>query len=122
MLAGLANSATDPQALAGNRLARALSPFGKDDVRYVPTIEESVARAEAVTLGQVKALYETQLGAAKVELGVVGEFDPDSTLAQVKDVLKGWESRVPVRRVERPAPPERTGTKEDILTPDKANA
>jgi zinc protease len=122
MRAGFAASASDPSALANNQLARALSPFGKDDVRYVPTTEESLARAEAVTLEQVKALYETQLGAAKVELGVVGDFDPDATLAAVKDTLKGWESKVPVRRIERPAPPGRTGSKEDILTPDKANA
>jgi zinc protease len=120
--ARLASSATDPSALGTNRLARALSPFGKDDVRYVPTIEESLARAESVTLEQLKGLYETQLGAAKVEVGVVGDFDADATLAAVKGILKGWESNVPVRRIERPAPPDRSGFKEDIVTPDKANA
>lgn len=58
MRAGLASSATDPAALANNRLARALSPFGRDDLRYVPTIEENLVRADAVTLEQVKAPYE----------------------------------------------------------------
>ena len=41
----------------------------------------------------MKALYETQLGAGKVELAVVGEFDQATVLAQVKkEILKGWES------------------------------
>jgi zinc protease len=120
--AGLSNSRTDPAALASNKLARALSPYGKDDVRYVPTVEESLARAEAVTLDQVKAVYEKQVGAAKAELGVVGDFDADATVAAIKDILKGWESSVAVRRIERQAPPAMTGSKENILTPDKANA
>ena len=122
MRAGLAASLTEPAALAANRLARALSPYGPDDVRYVPTPEENLARVGAVTLEQVKGVYETQVGAAKAELGVVGDFDPDATVAKVKDILKGWESKVPVRRIERVAPPDRPGLKEDILTPDKANA
>ena len=120
--AGLAGSATDPNALASNKLARTMSRYPKDDVRYVPTLEESLARADAVTLEQVKALYETQIGAGKVELAVVGEFDPDATVAQVKTILKGWESKVPVRRISREAPPAIPGSKDDILTPDKANA
>ena len=122
MRAGLAGSTTEPGSLASNRLARALSPYAPDDVRYVPTIEENIARVEAVTLDQVKTLYETQLGATKGELAVVGDFDPDATLAQVKDILKGWESKVPVRRIDRQPPAERAGSKEDINTPDKANA
>ncbi|HJZ59350.1 MAG TPA: pitrilysin family protein [Gemmataceae bacterium] len=120
--AGLAASATDPAALANNRLGRSLSRYPQDDVRYVPTLDENLARAEAVTLEQMKALYDTQLGAAKVELGVVGDFDPDTTLAQVKEILKGWESKVPVRRIERAVPAGLVGSKEDIVTPDKANA
>src|SRR5579883_1103609 len=73
MRSGLAASLTDPAALAGNRLARALSPYPADDVRYVPTPEENLARVDAVTLDKVKAVYETQVGATKAELGVVGD-------------------------------------------------
>jgi zinc protease len=119
--ARLAASATDPAALASNQLARALSGYGKDDVRYVPTLEESLAMSDAVSLDQVKALYETQVGATQAELGVVGDFDPEPTVAQVRAALKGWESKVPVRRIERGAA-DRPGQKQDILTPDKANA
>ena len=121
MRAGLAGSTTEPATLASNRLTRALSPYGPDDVRYVPTIDENIARVEAVTLDHVKAVYD-QVGAARGELAVVGDFDADATLDRVKDILKGWESKVPARRIDRKPPPDRTGMKEDILTPDKANA
>jgi zinc protease len=122
MKAGMANSVSDPDALARNKLARALSPYGKDDVRYVPTLEENQARAEAVSLDQVKAIYDAQLGATQGELAVVGDFDTEPTLAAVKEILKGWESRVEVKRIDRKSPTSQTGSKEDINTPDKANA
>lgn len=121
MRAGLAGSLTDPQMLAANKLARTLSPYKTDDVRYVPTLEENLARIDALTLDQVKGLYQKQVGATKGELAVVGEFDPDGTLNQVKELLAGWKSDVPVRRIERQAN-DTPGAKSDILTPDKANA
>ncbi len=122
MKAGLANGETDPTTLAGNKLSRALSPYGPDDVRYVPTAAETLARVEAVTIDQVKALYETQIGASHAELGIVGDFDPEATIAAIKTILAGWESKVPYRRIDRKAPTATNGLKEDIRTPDKANA
>src|SRR5439155_948984 len=113
---------TEPTALASNRLSRALSPYSAGDVRYVPTAEENEKRTEAVTLDQVIALYQKQLGATSGELGVVGDFDPEPTLAQVREILKDWKSDVPVKRIERSAPTNLAGAKEDIVTPDKANA
>jgi zinc protease len=113
---------TEPSALAANRLARTLSPYPPDDVRYVPTADENAKRLEAVTLAQVIALYEKQIGAAEGELAIVGDFDPEPTLAQVQAILKDWKSDVPVKRIERLAPTRVAGAKENILTPDKANA
>jgi zinc protease len=120
--AGLASSSTDPAALANNRFSRTLFPHPRDDVRYVPTPEENLARVDAVTLEQVKNLYLTQIGAGKAEMAIVGDFDADATVAQVKDLLAGWESQVPVRRIGRTVPAERVGSHEDVVTPDKANA
>jgi zinc protease len=116
------NALTDPRALAANRVQRALSPYAPSDVRYVPTPEENAQRLEAVKLEQVVALYVKQVGAAEGELGVVGDFDPEPTLSQVREMLKDWKSDVPVRRIQRNAPLDLAGSKEDILTPDKANA
>ncbi len=113
---------TEPQALAANRLARALSPYSPSDIRYVPTAEESARRLAEVTLAQVIALYEKQVGATQGELAIVGDFDPESTLAQVREILKDWKSDVPVRRIERAAPASHAALKDNILTPDKENA
>lgn len=121
-MAAAESARTDPAALAGSRLARALSPYPAGHVRYVPSIEENVSRVEAVTLAQVVGLYEQQLGAAEGEIGIVGDFEPEPALAQLREVLNGWKSAVPVRRIERMTPAKQAGLKEDIVTPDRANA
>lgn len=113
---------TEPGVLAGNKLSRALSPYASDDVRYVPTLEENLERVEYVTLEQVKSIYDTQVGGSKAELGVVGDFDPEATLKLVKEMLSGWESKVPIKRIDRKVVDDLKGTKDDIVTPDKSNA
>jgi zinc protease len=40
----------------------------------------------------------------------------------VKDMLKGWESKVPVRRIDHHVADDVHGSTSDIITPDKANA
>jgi len=120
--AGAEAALSDPAALANNRLARALSPYGPDDVRYAPTLEESLKRLDAVTLESVVDLYQKQLGATEGELAIVGDFDAEAALAQVRKILGGWKSAIPVKRIERSKPKEIAGTKDNIVTPDKANA
>ncbi len=118
----LSSGRTEPAALSRNKLSRALSPYSKDDVRYVPTQEETIDRIKQVTLDQIKILYERQIGGSHAELGVVGDFDPESTLRLVKEMLAGWEAKVPYERIDHKVADHGTGMKEDILTPDKSNA
>ena len=118
----LSSGRTEPAALARNKLGRSLSPYGQDDVRYVPTLAENFDRARKVTLDQVKALYETQVGGSRAEQGVVGDFDPESTLRLVKQMLSGWESKTPYERIDLKVGDAGTGMKEEIVTPDKSNA
>ena len=54
MASMLSSGRTEPAALARNKLSRTLSPYSKDDVRYVPTLEETIDRAKHVTLDQIK--------------------------------------------------------------------
>ena len=49
-------------------------------------------------------------------------MDPESTLRLVKEILSGWESKVPFKRIDHKVADNGTGLKEDIVTPDKANA
>jgi len=122
MISALDAGRDEPEVLAGNKLSRTLSPYSKDDVRYVPTLDESLDRVKKLTLEQIKTLYQTQLGGTHAELGVVGDFDPDTTLRLVKEMLAGWESKTPIQRIDHKVAEKRTGLKADIETPDKANA
>jgi zinc protease len=113
---------SEPSVLASNHLSRALAPYKPTDIRYVPTAEENAKRLASVTMSQVKELYQKQLGAGSAELAVVGDFDPATTLAAVREILKDWKTNVSYKRVERSAPTDVAGSKEDIVTPDKTNA
>ena len=113
---------TDPQALAFRTLQRKLSPYPKDDVRYVPTIEESLERLEGVTVDQVRKLYEEQLGGQAGEFVAVGDMDSAPVLKQIEAVLKGWKAQTPYKRIERPAVEGVKAERIVIETPDKANA
>ena len=118
----LEKSRKDPQALAVRALQRQLNPFDKNDIRYVPTVDESLERLEAVTLDQIKTIYAEQLSGANGELVLVGDFDPEPTVKAVEQGLKGWKAKTPYKRIERPAVTTVKGEKIVIETPDKANA
>ncbi len=113
---------TEPSLLAQEALRRKLAPYPKGDVRYVRTMQESLAETEALTLEQVKDLYKNQLGAAAGEFVAVGDFDPAALASQVGDVLKGWAPGVKYERIPALAFPDVKGERIVINTPDKANA
>ena len=71
----------------------------------MPTVDEAVERAKAVTLDQVKAVYAKQLGAGAGELAAVGDFDPKAVTAALEPALAGWKSTVAYRRIERTGRP-----------------
>ena len=119
---GLRRGQTEPGALAINALRRRLNPYPPDDIRYVPTIKESIERLQAVTLEEVRKLYTEQLGAHVGELAVVGDFDPEETSKLMAELLDGWKAAVPYKRIAKSARTDVEGARENILTPDKKNA
>jgi zinc protease len=121
-LASLEESRTEPNALAARAIERKLNPYPKDDVRYVPTVDESIERVKAVTLDQVEKLYADYLGAAAGELSLVGDFEPEPTLGLIRPALSGWKSKMPYARIEQKAAENVAASTESIETPDKANA
>jgi zinc protease len=112
---------TDPHRLIFRTMQRKLNPYPTDDIRYVPTVEESLNRLEATTLDRVRGLYTEQLGGQNGELVVVGDCDPAAVLKQVDDALKDWKASVPYKRIERPAQVVK-GERLVLPTPDKAGA
>ena len=103
-------------------MSRALSSYPTDDVRYVPTIGETIARLEGLTLEQVVDVYNTQLSATTGELAIVGEFERQAAMAALSEILKDWNTEIKYRSIDREARSDMAGSKDNIVTPDKANA
>ena len=121
-LARYEKNKTDPQALAANSFRRTLSPYAKDDVRYNPTVEESIERTKSVTLEQIQTLHRKFLGAAHAEVAVVGDFNPETTRPILAEMLGDWNGQRPYVRIPQKAFTEVKGQTVSINTPDKANA
>lgn len=113
---------SDPAALASDKLGKALSDYPSGDVRYVPSMEETMAEMQKVTLDDVVGIYKSQLSNSVVEIAVVGDFEAEPVVDAIKTALKDWKSNVPFQSIERSARKEMVGSKTDIFTPDKANA
>ncbi len=112
----------DPQTLAIIRVRRTVSPYPADDVRYIPTIEESAKRYGAVALDQVKKLYADFLSSQAGQLAIVGDFDPDENMKILRETFAGWSSKQSFARIPRQLFPQVPGGLQQIVTPDKANA
>jgi zinc protease len=121
-LAAIEQARTDPGMLASRLLSRQLAPYAKDDIRYVPTLEESIERLVATTYDQVLRLYQDYLGSQAGEVTVVGDFDPDACLPVLKQALAGWTATEAYGRIPRPAPDGLVGSQHRLDTPDKASA
>ena len=121
-IAGLEQAKTEPALLAPRALQRQLNPYATNDIRYVPTIDESLARLQAVTYAQVAQLYHEFLGSQDGELTIVGDFDPDACLASLKTALAGWRAAKPYARIAMPIAGDIAPDRQTINTPEKANA
>ncbi len=121
-LAGMEQMKTEPAMLAPRLLQRALSPYPKDNIRYVPTIQESIERLQAANYDQVAQVYREYLGSQEGELTIVGDFEPDACLPVLKSALAGWKAAKPCARIASPIASQVAGSRQRIATPDKANA
>ena len=120
-LAGMEQMRSEPAMLAPRLLQRELNPYGKEDIRYVPTIDESIERVKNVSYDQVVELYRDYLGSQAGELTIVGDFDAPACLAVLKKSLQGWKAAKPYERIKMPLQTV-VGAERKIVTPDKANA
>ncbi|MBK9116525.1 MAG: insulinase family protein [Betaproteobacteria bacterium] len=112
---------TEPQDIATRALARHANPYPPGDPRYAPTVEESIAGNNAVTLDDVKQFHAQFYGASNAELAVVGDFDADATRALVTELFGGWKSPVAYTRVPDPFRANVPAALK-LVVPDKANA
>jgi zinc protease len=121
-LAAMDQFKTEPAMLAPRQLQRTLDPYPSDNIRYTPTVDESIQRLKATTYDQVAQLYKGFLGSQTGELSIVGDFDPDACLPVLKKAMADWKSAKPYTRIANPIATEGAGSEQKINTPDKANA
>ena len=122
IVTGLQQSTTEPQALAPRSVRRSLSPYPKDDVRYVMSVEEEIDLYSNVTVDEIRALHAGFLSNQAGEVSVVGDFDPEEVKTLLNTELADWKTSQPYVRVEREAHPDIDPSLDIIETPDKANA
>ena len=120
--AAIEQSRTEPGAVGPRWLQRELNPYSKEDVRYVPTVEESLERLKSATHAQVEQLYREYLGSQAGELTIVGDFDQAACLPILKATFAGWKVPKPYARIAMPITREVAGAQHQLNTPDKANA
>jgi len=112
---------SDPEDIAERTLGRYENPYAKDDVRYVPTVDEEVSNIESAKLDAVKEFYARFAGGTHAELAVVGDFDAASVKPLLEELFGSWQSREPYARVPKPLVSKRAIEIRQV-TPDKANA
>lgn len=122
VIAGFESRISDPQSIAGRTFTRTMNPLSADDIRYTPTLEEQLQRYRAVTLEEVKELYQTQLSGRTGELVVVGDFDAEEIMESLNGLTADWNSETSYSRIAENANTGIEGTEIVIPTPDKANA
>ncbi|HET6878947.1 MAG TPA: pitrilysin family protein [Pirellulales bacterium] len=121
-LAQLEKQLTEPQFLALTQVRRMVSPYPQGDVRYIPTIEEDLARYKSVSREQLIKLRDEYLGNTAGEVAVVGDFDAEETEKLLADIFDDWEASQSYDRLPRLYFADVEGGKQRIVTPDKENA
>lgn len=117
----ITNAMAEPDALAARALARHGNPWPSDDVRYVPTFEESLDDIAALKPEALREFHKQFYGAGNTLLSAVGSFDADAVKAAIQNGLQGWKPAPAYTRIPDPYHPVTPETFE-IKTPGKANA
>ncbi|QDV50783.1 Protease 3 precursor [Gimesia fumaroli] len=120
-IAMLEKQKTDPQSRAILSVRRQLRPYSEQDPRYVPDIDQEIARVKSLSQSDLQSLYENYLGASVGEIAVVGDFSEEEVYSQLGSVLENWKSEAAYAHIPAEAH-DIPGKLTEIIIPDKANA
>lgn len=120
-LASIEQNRSEPTSIAVLELQRHFDAYGKDDPRYVETLDESISRINSVKISEVTGFYNDFYGASNAYLAVVGDVDAGETQKLANSLFSSWKSPKPFKRLEAKRKDVSTLNK-NIETPDKANA
>lgn len=120
-LADIDQQKSEPQALAVNLMQRLVNNYDPADFRYTKTFEDESAEVNKVSLDNVKKFYSDFFNSSNATAVVVGDFEKQSTIDDLKSILSNWNSPEKYTYVAGhyfDAPVKN----EKINTPDKTNA
>ncbi len=73
-------------------------------------------------MADFQKLYGEFLGSQAGEFSLVGDFDPAEVKPLLEETFKDWTAKQPYERLEKIVFDKVAGDRQEILTPDKANA
>ncbi len=111
----------NPQSLAGSRLGELFNAYPKEHPFYSGTPAEQRVEVETVTLDRVRQFHTSHYGADAATLALVGSFEPEMVKRLADELLNGWRSATPYRRVPTVAA-EVKAVSETLDVPDQSNA
>ncbi len=118
----LESSKSEPQFLAMMAMSEMTNVYSKDDPRYSPNIDQSIAEYRAITAEQVSDHYNKFANGQHGQVAVVGDFDGATIADDLNALFDGWVTKQPFERIPEPHPDIAGGQRKTINTPDKANA
>ncbi len=111
----------EPEALLDEALDRHGDPYPRGDVRHARSFDERAQDVNAITAESLRSFHARLVGASRVEVGAVGDFDAASLRSALERGLANWASPSPYARVPTPLVPL-PPTRLVLTTPDKQNA
>jgi len=114
-------SRTSPLERAFGALRRATHDWPPESLHHVPTPDEELAALDRLDVDEVRKLHSELLGAADLQVAIVGDFPEGEVLRALGEAFEGWEPKVPFERVAVPARPVRERT-EVIAVPGQRMA
>ncbi|MEN8229770.1 MAG: pitrilysin family protein [Bacteroidota bacterium] len=121
MITNIEYQRKEPGAIASMELSRHINPYPSDDVRYVPTFDESIQRIKDLSIEDLKDFHKSFYGASNATCAIVGDFDLEETSKLIDDLFVSWESPVSFSAVKNQLHDVELMNK-NFETPEKANA
>ncbi|MDP4970255.1 MAG: insulinase family protein, partial [Burkholderiaceae bacterium] len=121
VLTSIKSSMTEPTAIASRMLARHDNPWPKDDIRYQPSFEESIAAVTELNREMLVSFHKNFYGTSQVASAAVGSFDPTLMENTLTQTLNQWAGGASFTRLSNPYRDIKP-VQMQALTPDKANA
>ncbi len=121
MLTEIDQQRSDPQSVAFNQLNRLLSPYDKEDFRYIGTFDEQMEALRRVTVDELRRFHSQYYNGTHATVAVVGSFDVERVREALTSLLSNWTAPVSYERArDRYFPVAAQEIR--LVVPDKANA